>query len=478
MIEIPVIRWGRPYESLERADVVHFETGEVMARMHQANAGLVQMDMRKAAQARDVLRQIPCTELIRKCQQAAELFLTATLPLGNGTQTPEQFCEIQSATTGLPLNMARGNMSKNAFVLSHMGEILDALTRGLSLDILTRGYGMESRGVMVSYQAASPVLGLVLPSNSPGVHTLWLPAIPLQIGLVLKPGSSEPWTPYRMYEAFAAAGVPREAFSLYPGPHDVGNKVLETCQRAMIFGGTATVEKYAGDPRVQAHGPGFSKILIGDDVVDRWEDYLDVLVRSVLINGGRSCINCSGIWASRHTEAIADAIARRIGPVTALPTTDPDAALAAFTIPGAAEAMNSQIDDGCQSEAVTEMTAKYRDGDRLIRKERCDYLRPTVLHVSDCKDPMANTEYMFPFVSVVQCPQKQMLSRIGTTLVGTAITADEQWIRELVDARHIDRLNVGPIPTCALNWLQPHEGNIIDFLFRNRAFQNSLPPAH
>ena len=54
----------------------------------------------------------------------------------------------------------------------------------------------------------------------------------------------------------------------------------------------------------------------------------------------------------------------------------------------------------------------------------------------------------------------------------------EQWIGQLVDARHIDRLNVGPIPTCALNWLQPHEGNIIDFLYRNRAFQNSLPPAH
>ena len=41
MIEIPVIRWGQPYESLEKADVVHFETGEVMAQIHQANAGLV-----------------------------------------------------------------------------------------------------------------------------------------------------------------------------------------------------------------------------------------------------------------------------------------------------------------------------------------------------------------------------------------------------------------------------------------------------
>ena len=56
----------------------------------------------------------------------------------------------------------------------------------------------------ISYQAQSPVLGLVLPSNSPGVHTLWLPVIPMQIGLVLKPGPQEPWTPYRMAEAFFA----------------------------------------------------------------------------------------------------------------------------------------------------------------------------------------------------------------------------------------------------------------------------------
>lgn len=478
MIDIPVIRWGKPYESLEKADVVHFETGEVMAQMHQANAGLVKMDMRKAAAARDALRQHTPQALIAMCEKAAELFLEATLPLGNGTQTPDEFCSIQSATTGLPVNMAKGNMGKVAFVLKNMGATLDALTRGLPLEILHKGYGMESRGVMVSYQATTDAIGLVLPSNSPGVHTLWLPAIPLQVGLVLKPGSSEPWTPYRMFEAFVAAGVPREAFCLYPGPHEVGNAVVEKCDRAMVFGGTATVEKYSANPRVQAHGPGFSKILLGDDLVDRWEDYLDIMVKSILINGGRSCINCSGIWASRHTEEIADAIAQQLGPVTALPSTDPNAALAAFTMAGAAEAMNSMIEDGCKSSAVTEVTAKYRDGDRLIKKERCDYLRPTLLHVSDVDDPMANTEFMFPFASVTKCPQDKMLQKIGSTLVGTAITEDPAWSNQLVNARNIDRLNIGPVPTFALNWLQPHEGNIIDFLYRNRAFQNSMPPAH
>ena len=43
--------------------------------------------------------------------------------------------------------------------------------------------------------------------------------------------------------------------------------------------------------------------------------------------------------------------------------------------------------------------------------------------------------------------------------------------RAASEATHIDRLNIGPIPTIKLDWLQPHEGNIIDFLFRNRAYQ-------
>jgi acyl-CoA reductase-like NAD-dependent aldehyde dehydrogenase len=369
-------------------------------------------------------------------------------------------------------------MKKNAFVLGHMHEILDALTRGLPLDILANGYGTEERGVTVSYQANAPVLGMVLPSNSPGVHTLWMPVIPMQIGLVLKPGPQEPWTPYRMVEAFAQAGVPRESISIYPGGPEVGAAVLEACERAMIFGGTPTVEAYHGNPRVQPHGPGFSKFLLGDDQVDNWEKHLDLMVDSVLVNSGRSCISCSGIWASRHGKEIAEALAKRLGPVKPLPMTDPQAPLAAFTLPGAAEAMHNQIEEGIKDSAVTEVTAEYRDGSRLVQHERCDYLRPTVLHCTGPDVEMANTEYMFPFVSVVDCPQEKMIDKIGQTLVGSAITEDPQFSRQLLDATNIDRLNIGEVKTIALNWLQPHEGNIVDFLFRARAFQNSPPPAH
>src|SRR6266545_2059943 len=335
MLHLPVLRWGTPYTSLEVDEVAHFATGEPIAKVSRANGGLVQRDARKAQRARDVLREIPIDELVRRVGQAGTLYMNATLPMGDGTQTPDEFVRAQSATTGLPERMARANMEKNAFVLGKMRAILTSLTRGLSFDILSRGHG-EERGVPVSYQPQSPVVGLVLPSNSPGVHTLWLPVIPLQVGLVLKPGPQEPWTPYRMAAAFFEAGIPREAISVYPGQGDVGAAVLDSCNRSLVFGGTATVDRYRGNPAVQAHGPGFSKILIGDDPVDRWEQFLDVMVDSVFLNSGRGCINCSGIWASRHTREIANAIAERLAKVKPLPPDHPDASLAAFTVPGAA----------------------------------------------------------------------------------------------------------------------------------------------
>ena len=109
-----------------------------------------------------------------------------------------------------------------------------------------------------------------------------------------------------------------------------------------------------------------------------------------------------------------------------------------------------------------------------MERERCDYLLPTVIHAPSPEAPLANVEYMFPFVSVVRCPQDRMLQSIGQTLVASAYhRRPASSRRQLIDAIHIDRLNIGPIPTIQLDWLQPHEGNIIEFLFRHRAFQAS-----
>jgi acyl-CoA reductase-like NAD-dependent aldehyde dehydrogenase len=470
MVTIPILRWGQPYSSMDTDEVVHFLTGEPIAKVSHANAGMIQRDMRKAGNARNALRKIPVGELIERMKVAGDLYMNAELPLGDGSQTPDDFARQQSASTGLPEALCRANMKKNQFVLREMGNILRSLTRGLDLNVLTRGYGEES-GVPISYQAHSPVLGLVLPSNSPGVHTLWLPIIPMQIGLVLKPGPQEPWTPYRVAEAFFQAGIPRETISIYPGEAEVGAAVLAACGRSLIFGGTPTVERYKGDPRVQVHGPGFSKIVFGDDCVDDWARYLDMMTDSVFLNSGRGCINCSGIWVSRHGREIADALARRMAPIEALPPEDPKASLAAFTVPGMADAISQSIDVDLKAPGVTDYTARHRDTPRVVKNGRAEYLLPTVVHTESPDAAIASKEYMFPFVTVVECPESRMLEAMGPTLVCTAITENPELRRAFLDATHIDRLNFGAVPTIRLNWLQPHEGNIVDFLYRPRALQ-------
>src|SRR5262245_38556789 len=102
MLNIPVLRWGRPYTSLEVDNVIHFSTGETLAKVIQAHAVLLAKDIRQAQRARDLLCEIPCRDLINMMKKAADFYKDGTLPMGDGAQSPDDFARQQSASTGLP----------------------------------------------------------------------------------------------------------------------------------------------------------------------------------------------------------------------------------------------------------------------------------------------------------------------------------------------------------------------------------------
>ena len=45
--------------------------------------------------------------------------------------------------------------------------------------------------------------------------------------------------------------------------------------------------------------------------------------------------------------------------------------------------------------------------------------------------PLANKEFLFPYATVVECPQADVLNRIGYTLAATALTEDPALHRRL-----------------------------------------------
>jgi acyl-CoA reductase-like NAD-dependent aldehyde dehydrogenase len=473
MLHLPILRAGRPYRSKDLAPLRDARSGETLAEVSQANRGLIAKDLAAAAAHRRELAAVPARELIAICRKAARLFLEAELPLdpeAGTTQTPEQFVQQQSATTGLPWAMCRANMEKTRFVLDEMERVLGGLTRGLDLDVLDSGW-VRQDDREVSYLRQADVLGAVLPSNSPGVHSLWLPAIPLKTPLALKPGSSEPWTPMRVAQALIAAGCPASAISLYPTDYGGAAEILLSSQRSMLFGDASTVAAWKDDPGVQIHGPGWSKVLFGADRAAEWERHLDLMAASVADNGGRSCLNASGIWTPSHGREMAEGLAKRLAALEPKPLDDPEARLAGFANPVVAERTAQFIEQKLRTPGSEDLTRDIRGGDPLVEVDGITYVLPTVVYCSDPEHPLAAAEFLFPFAAVVEAPQDEMLERIGPTLVATGLTDDESFKLELMTARNIDRLNLGEFPTSRISWDQPHEGNLFEHLYRQRAFQ-------
>ncbi len=472
MIHIPILRAGLSYRSLNLAHVSHIQTGEPLAVVSQANRGLIAKDLHQAKDNKRVLEDLSVLELLAIGKKAANLFIESELPLDDALQSPDDYIHQVSGTTGLPQSLCRNNMQKIRLVLDEMEEVLDGLTRGLDLSIIDSGWGTHNKRPL-SYVPQTDALGAVLPSNSPGVHSLWLPAIPLKTPLILKPGSEEPWTPFRIAQALIEAGCPPQAFGFYPTDYSGAAEILLHCGKSLLFGGGSTVAPWQANPNVQIHGPGRSKIIIAEDRISRWEEYLDLMITSIAENGGRSCINDSGVWVPSHGREIAETLAKHLAEITPKPLDDPDAEIAAFTNPKAAEGISDLIDNQLKVPGATDLTAKYRDGGRVVEEAGCTFLSPTVIWCEDPEHPLANTEFLFPFVSVVEVPQEEILDRIGPSLVVTAITDDDAFIVDLHRSSEVERLNLGPLAlaTNKIAYGDPHEGNLFDFLYRQRALQ-------
>jgi acyl-CoA reductase-like NAD-dependent aldehyde dehydrogenase len=477
MLHLPLLRRGVPYRSVDIATVPDHRTREPFVAVSQANAGLIRRDLLAQADAHAQLASLTVRELLAIARRAAEAFIGGELPLDpidGVTQSPDDYVRQVSATTGLPWVLVRRNMEKIRGVMAEMENVLSGLTRGLDLSVLDAGMG-DAGGHAVSFYPRGHSLGVVLPNNSPGVHSLWAPAIGLKIPLVLKPGGSEPWTPYRIAQAFMAAGCPRAAFSLYPTDHGGAGEILRNTGRGMFFGDAASARRFASDPRVEIHGPGYSKILIGPDLAASWRDYLDVIVTSAAENGGRSCVNASGVWVTeQHASDLAHALAQRFVEILPRDADDERAMLSPFADPDVAARISGMIDADLAEPGAVDLTARLRTGPRLVRTAAGTYLLPTIVLCDRPDHPLANREFLFPFVSVVPVSPDEIPAALGRTLVLTAITNDPDLRGRLLRSPQIDRLNFGAVATMRIGWDQPHEGNLFDHLYARRAIQRAV----
>ena len=466
---IPALRLGRPYASADRAPVPDYRSGEALAWISQVNSALIRRDLFRPDGEAAGGRALPAADLLETARRAGELFARETLPLGEETQSPDTFITQVSASTGLPCPLVRRHVRRIAELCAHLPEVLRGLIREDDLSLLDGGW-VKHNGAVRAFAPQTPALGVVMPSNSPGVNTLWLPAIVMKVAVALKPGRDDPWTPYRLFQALLASGLPADALSYYPTDHEGAMAILRSAGRSLLFGDDETTAPWRGDSRVEIHGPGRSKVLIGEDLLDA-AGTLEVCISSILENSGRSCTNASTIVVPRRGAEIAEALAARLATVEPRPPEDEEAKLAAFVRLEIAERIDAAIEQGLRGGGAVDVTGAVRGGGRLVRAHGGTYLLPTIIRCDSLAHPLANREFLFPFASVVEIPEMEMAEAIGPSLVVTALTRNETVIRRLLAAPHIGRLHIGPIPTWQVAWDQPHEGNLFELLYRRRALQ-------
>ena len=141
---------------------------------------------------------------------------------------------------------------------------------------------------------------------------------------------------------------------------------------------------WKADPRVEIHGPGWSKVVLSGGPAEGWSEHVELMASSVADNGGRSCINASGrLDDDQRTGARRWGWRERLAKIEARPLDDPEAALAAFPTLKAAEAISDYLDNQLRTPGAEDVTALYRESGRVGEAGGCAFMLPTVIYCSD-----------------------------------------------------------------------------------------------
>ncbi|MEU9807270.1 aldehyde dehydrogenase family protein [Mycobacterium sp. NPDC050853] len=385
---------------------------------------------------------------------AAEVFGTAVI----GGLGFEQYVEMVSRTSGLPIAVAR---SSARGVAESVRCAVDAVTPAQPVGAARDWRDERTRRGSAVWTRRGEVLAVHASGNSPGVHGSWAQALALGYRVAIRPSRREPFTGHRLVNALRQAGFRPEDAVYLPTGHVGAAEIITAADLAIVYGGQDIVDKYAGDPTVMANGPGRTKILITAE--QDWRDYLDVIVESISGQGGMACTNATAVLYEGDPRPLSEAVAARLATIAPLPITDERAILPTKPL-GAARRLADYL--AVKARGATpllgadQVVADLGDGSAALRP---------ALHLLERPDgDQLNTELAFPCVWISPWSRADGLAPLRHSLVINAITGDEDLIDDLLSDPTVSNVYSGGHLTSYAAPGIPHDGFLADFLMRNK----------
>ncbi|MFJ5233209.1 aldehyde dehydrogenase family protein [Kitasatospora sp. NPDC088391] len=376
-------------------------------------------------------------------ERAGALFAEA----GLAGETPEEYRRRVVAATGLP----------DRFVRAGLGSVRDGLARLAESNALQ----LPAPAPGVRFVPRGRTLGVVAPSNHVDPHLTWARALALGYGVIVRPGTRDPFTAFRLASALLAAGLPPTALAVLPGGHDLGERLLDQADLGIVYGGPTAVARWTDRPRVLTRGPGRSAVLLDRPLTP---EVLEALVRSVAADGGVRCTNTSVIRTGGDPAPVADALAARLDTVPGLPAAHPDAELPCFTAEQSAGLRRTVAElerDGLRRHSAGDGPVPLPDGSFVAR--------PVVLSTDDPRHPALGTELPFPFVVVAPWSPADGFASFGRTLVLSIHSEDADLPLAALAEPGIRRVVVGGAAPWTSGPQLPHDGSLTGFLTEPKA---------
>jgi thienamycin biosynthesis protein ThnO len=180
---------------------------------------------------------------------------------------------------------------------------------------------------------------------------------------------------------------------------------------------------------------------------------------------GRLCTKLSALLVAGDAAEAGTALAAALARWTIAPLDDAEAMVPAFPDHAVARRIDAII-KAAEARGAVDLSAETTGEPRFVKIDGALFLRPTVLLVHR-GDPLLGAELPFPFVTVAAVPRDEMAQACRGSLAVTVLGEDERLRRTLRQDPTIDRVHCGGWISGGDRVNDPHEGRLVDFLFRS-----------
>jgi acyl-CoA reductase-like NAD-dependent aldehyde dehydrogenase len=433
--EIPLWRAGGERTSLDVRHLADYR-GRPLALVHQAPAAMVGRMAAELRRAAPGPGEDPAArwDAIRR---AGALLATGT----PGAIGAEEHARLITLATGSPLICAREAVAELSEGLEAITDALRWQAPGGELGHFTGRQVTHPGGGSYAWVPVGQVLGFVAPSNHPAVHLTWVLALAMGWAVLLRPGSEDPFTPWRVLQALAQAGFPTDRVALLAGGHDLVPALTRACDLTVAYGGEGLGHLIAGDARVLFNGPGRSKVLVdGPAPPDRAVPFL---LECILHGGGRKCTCASSVLLRGRSPGLLDGLRDGLRSLPLLDPLDPAARVPAWKGPPSPNLPAAFVAEG----GLT-------------------FLQPDLVGCPDPTAPPFGLELPAPWATAAELAAgDDPLPLLRGSQVVTLLTRDRSLREACLLEPSIQKVFTGPIPPWHTRPGAPHHGRLSDFLF-------------